>query len=260
MKRIGTLLAIIIVFTAGLWAQARPFNPDDIEVGIVERLDSLIPLELNFLNEKGENVSLSSLIDKPTVLSFVYYDCPGMCGPLLSGVSDVVSKLDMELGKDYQVITFSFDPKDTPEKGAAKKLNYVQSIDEKYWPYWHFLTADQETITKITAGAGWKYKPQGLDFAHPSAIMITSPEGKLTRYLYGIDYLPFDLKMALIEAQRGEAKPTINKVLEFCFAYDPQGRTYTLQITRIVGSFILIIALIIFGILMIKGRRKTEKS
>jgi len=260
MKNVRILVVLISILSWNIQAQVRPFNPDDIEVGIIEKLDSVIPLDLEFQNEKGETVVLKDLIDKPTILSFVYFDCPGQCGPLLAGVSDAVSKLDMELGKDYQVITFSFDPLDTPEKGAKKKLNYVQQIEEKYRPYWTFLTADQETIHKITDGVGWKYKPQGLDFAHPSSIMITSPEGKLTRYLYGVDYLPFDLKMALIEAQRGESKPTINKVLEFCFAYDPQGRTYTLQITRIVGGFTIAIALILLVVLLIKGRRKTEKK
>ena len=260
MKNVGILIVLLALISGNIQAQARPFNPDDIEIGIVEKLDTVIPLELEFQNEKGETVVLKDMIDKPTILSFVYFDCPGTCGPLLAGVSEVISKLDMELGTDYQIITFSFNPLDTPEKAALKKLNYVQQIDEKYRQHWTFLTSDQATIHKITDGTGWKYKPQGLDFAHPSAIMITSPEGKLTRYLYGIDYLPFDLKMAIIEAQRGEAKPTINKVLEFCFAYDPQGRNYTLQVTRVVGSLTIIIALILLVVLLLKGRRKTEKK
>lgn len=260
MKPIYLLLTLIIMGLNPIRAQVKPFDPKDVEVGIVEHLDSLLPMDLQFKLEDGQIKSLSDLITKPTVLSFVYFDCPGMCGPLLAGISEAVYKLDMEPGKDYNILTFSFDPKDTPEKAGLKKANFVQQIDSIYWPYWNFLTSDQETISKITAAAGWKYKPQGLDFAHPSAIMVVSPEGKLTRYLYGVSFLPFDLKMALIEAQKGISRPTINKILEFCFAYDPQGRTYTLQITRIVGSLTLFIAILIFVILLLKGRRKTVKK
>lgn len=259
MKKSSILIHLFLLAALTLAAQVRPFNPDNIEVGIVEKLDSILPMQLTFQNENGETVMLKDLIDKPTILSFVYYDCPGACGPLLAGVAEVISKLDMEMGTDYRVLTFSFDPKDHPEKGLKKKANYVQQIDQAYWPHWTWLTSDQETIHQITDAVGWRYKPQGLDFAHPSAIIIVSPAGKITRYLYGLNYLPFDLKMALIEAQKGESRPTINKVLEFCFSYDPQGRTYTLQITRIAGSFIILVAVMIFVVLLIKGRRKKEK-
>jgi len=243
------------VFTG--FSQQKPFTGVEVEIGIVEKLDSLIPMELTFLDETDRLLSLAERIDKPTILSFVYFDCPGMCGPLLAGVAEVVSQLDMELGKDYDVLTFSFDAKDTPVKARSEKANFVQQLDEEVWPHWNFLTSTQETIYQITESVGWRYKPQGVDFAHPSAIMVVSPEGKITRYLYGVNFLPFDLKMAIIEAQEGIARPTINKILEYCFTYDPQGRTYTLQITRIVGSFIVAIALLIFIYLLIKGRRKT---
>ncbi len=258
--RIQLICLLFMLLGGSLLAQVKPFNTDNIEVGIIEKLDALIPLDLVFQTENGESKSLAELIDKPTILSFVYFDCPGACGPLLAGIAEVAGKLDMEMGKDYQILTISFDPKDSPIKAVAEKANFVQQIEEKYWPYWNFLTSDQETIHNITEGVGWRYKPQGLDFAHPSAIMIVSPEGKLTRYLYGVSFLPFDLKMALIEAQKGISQPTINKILEYCFAYDPQGRTYSLQITRIVGSLIIFIAVLIFGILLIRGRRKTVKK
>ncbi|MBT3243172.1 MAG: SCO family protein [Bacteroidetes bacterium] len=251
---------IISLVSCQVPAQVKPFNEENIEIGIVEKLESTIPMDLEFMLEDGSRVSLNEHIDKPTILSFVYFDCPGMCGPLLAGVADVITKLDMNLGEDYDVITFSFDPKDSPDKARAEKANFVQQIDPKYWPHWNFLTSSQETINKITNAVGWRYKAQGLDFAHPSAIMIISPEGKITRYLYGVSYLPFDVKMALIEAQKGIAQPTINKILEYCFAYDPQGRGYTLQITRIVGFFTIIIALAIFVYLIVKGRRKTENK
>ena len=226
------------------------------EIGIVERLGDTIPMDLWFINEQNDTVTLAQLINKPTLLCFVYFDCPNLCSPLLDGVSDVISKMDMELGVDFQAITISFNTSDTPEKAREKKLNFINRISKEHQKDWIYLTGTQENISKITDAIGYKYKPQGLDFAHPSAIFVLSPAGKITRYLYGLTYLPFDVKMAIIESQKGIARPTINRVLELCFAYNPGSKTYTLQVTRVMGFLILFIALIILGVLLIKGRRK----
>ena len=131
-----------------------------------------------------------------------------------------------------------------------------RKISKENQKYWIYLTGEQENINAITDAAGFKYKAQGLDFAHASAIMVLSPEGKITRYLYGLSFLPFDVKMAIIEAQKGLARPTINKVLEYCFAYNPGSKTYTIQITRIIGTITILIALIVFVTLLLKRRKK----
>ena len=253
------LVIILLIVSGAVTAQSQLIRVDEkkVEVGIVERLDKIIPPGLEFQNEADQTVSLGELIDKPTILSFVYLDCPGMCPPLMAGISDLIDKLDMKLGDEYQVLTISFEPKDHPAKAVEKKLNYVQEIPEANRKHWMFLTGTQENISAVTDSAGFKFKPQGVDFAHPSAIIILSPQGKITRYLYGVNFLPFDVKMALIEAQKGLSRPTINKILDICFAYDPAGRTYTLQITRIVGGFLLFIAITVLIILIIKGRRKS---
>lgn len=258
MKKVFIL---IITLLAGYpILNAQEINEDLIEVGIVEHLGDTIPLDLTFLNEESDTVTLDELIDKPTILSFVYFDCPGLCSPLLEGVSEAVEKVDMDLGDEYEVITISFNISDTPEKAKEKKVNFVQQISQENRNSWHYLTGSQEHIDIITKAVGFKYKPQGLDFAHPSAIIILSPQGKITRYLYGITFLPFDVKMALIEAQKGISRPTVNKVLEYCFSYDPEGQGYTLQVTRITGTIILFFALIFFATLLIRKRRKTVKS
>lgn len=231
-----------------------------IEIGIVEHLDETIPLDLTFYTTENDTVTLRELVDKPTVFSFVYFDCPGLCSPLMSGISDVVGKMDMEIGEEYQVITISFNTKDTPEKAKIKKENFVQTISNGREDAWMYLTGEQENITAITEAIGFKYKPQGLDFAHPSAIILVSPKGKITRYLYGLTYLPFDLKMAVIESQQGLSRPTINKVLEYCFAYNPSSQTYVLNITQIVGTIILFLIVIGLSVLLILGRRKTVKN
>jgi len=228
----------------------------NIEIGIVEKLGDTIPMNLKFVNEASDTITLGSLIDKPTILFFVYFDCPNLCSPLMDGVADVVSKVDMQLGKEYQVITISFNTKDTPEKAIEKKKNFVQKINKENQKYWIYLTGDQDNINAITEAVGYKYKAQGLDFAHASCIIALSPQGKITRYLYGLNFLPFDVKMALVEAQKGIARPTINRLLEYCFAYNPASKSYTIQITRIIGIITIFIVAIVFGILLFRKRKK----
>jgi len=251
---------LLIALTSGILSSQDLVKSDlikpEVEIGIIEKLGDTIPMNLWFLNEASDTVTLGKLINKPTILFFVYFDCPNLCSPLMDGVADVISKLDLVLGKDYQIITISFNTKDTPEKAVEKKKNFVQKISKENQKYWIYLTGIQKNIDLITEAVGYKYKAQGLDFAHASAIMVLSPSGKITRYLYGLTFLPFDLKMAIIEAQKGLARPTINKVLEYCFAYNPGSKTYTIQITRIIGSLTLLIALIVFVTLMLKRRMK----
>jgi protein SCO1/2 len=258
MRKIFTVLLFLSTF--GLLSAQEIVKADlikpEVEIGIVERLGDTIPMNLWFLNETSDTVTLGQLINKPTILFFVYFDCPNLCSPLMDGVAEVVSKLDLVLGKDYQIITISFNTKDTPEKAREKKVNFVQKISKDNQKYWIYLTGIQKNIDQITEAIGFRYKAQGLDFAHASAIMVLSPSGKITRYLYGLTFLPFDVKMAIVEAQKGLARPTINKVLEYCFAYNPGSKTYTIQITRIIGSITLLIAAIVFITLLLKRRKK----
>jgi protein SCO1 len=254
------LIALFPVFLAGQGLVKESNLTKEVDIGIIERLGDTIPLDLTFNNENNESVTLRQLINKPTIMCFVYFDCPNLCSPLMSGVAEVVSKLDLELGHDYQVITISFNTSDTPEKAREKKQNFVTKISKEHQKDWTYLTGTQENITAITNAVGYKYKPQGLDFAHPSAIVIVSPAGKITRYLYGLTYLPFDVKMAIIEAQKGIARPSINKVMEFCFGYNPASKTYTLQVTRIFGVLILLIAIIVLAVLFLKGRKKSKNQ
>jgi len=246
------ILTILLSFRIGIAQNTGS------EVGVDEHLGTPIPLELTFQNEKNEKVSLKQIINKPTVLTFVYFDCPGLCSPLLDGVSDVIEKTDMELGKDYQVLTISFNFNDTPERAALKKKNFLRTRSKSHAKDWIYLTGDSLSIYTICNAAGFKFKKVGLDYIHPAVITILSPEGKITRYLYGTHFLPFDLKMAIIEAQKGLERPTINRVLEFCFNFDPQGKKYVLDITRIIGIIILFFATVLLIILLFKSRNKSK--
>jgi protein SCO1 len=255
------IILFILIMASAINLRAQQIVKSDlikpeIEIGIVERLGDTIPMNLWFFNENSDTVTLGQLINKPTIMCFVYFDCPNLCSPLMDGVADMVSKLDLKLGTDYQIITISFNTKDTPEKAREKKVNFVQKISKENQKDWIYLTGVQENITAITEAIGYRYKAQGLDFAHASAIFILSPQGKITRYLYGLTYLPFDVKMAIIEAQKGIARPTINRILEYCFAYNPASKTYTIQITRIIGTMTLLIAVIFFVMLLLRKRKK----
>lgn len=258
MKHLIALLILIgtLPLLSGQELKTAGYQQKEVEIGVVEHLGDTIPLDLWFYNENSEQVTLRQLIDKPTIMSFVYFDCPNLCSPLMDGIADVVSKMDMGLGTDYQVITISFNTSDTPEKAKEKKVNFVQRISKEHQKDWIYLTGIQENISAITTAAGYKYQPQGLDFAHPSVIMVVSPAGKITRYLYGLTYLPFDVKMAIVEAQKGIARPTSNRILEYCFAYNPASKTYTLQVTRIVGVITIFFLIVIMIILLVRRRKK----
>lgn len=257
MKRtllISLIMAILAILAHNQALSQKPVS--NSEVGIEEKLGDTIPMDLTFYNTANEEVMLKDIIDKPTVLSFVYFDCPGLCSPLMEGLSRVIEKTNLKLGQEYEVITISFNTKDTPEKAMQKKKNFVQQIGEDSRDSWVYLTGKQENIDKITDAAGFQYKRTGFDFAHPSAIIVLTPNGKISRYLYGVDYLPFNFQMAIGEAAKGNTTPTRNKVLQYCFSYDQQSQTYTLQITRIVGAITLVIAAIVLTILLVKGRRR----
>ena len=230
------------------------------QIGVDEKLSDTIPFNIKFINENDDTITLGTLIDKPTVFSFVYFDCPGLCSPLQKGISELVDNSDLELGKDYQIITISFNYKDNPEKAKQKKKNFAINISKEKSKYWYYLTGDSTSISDILTATGYKIKVTGLDFAHPSAIIIVSPKGKITRYLYGLTFLPFDFKMAVIESQQGLARPSISRVLEFCFAYDPEGKKYTLEVTKISATIIIFFALVLFIFLIISSRRRRKNK
>lgn len=255
MKR-KLIFTIIVVFQMILGANAQ--IDQSPEVGIIEHLGNTIPLDLKFVNDKLDTVTLRQIINKPTILSFVYFDCPGLCSPLLEGVGDVIQKTDLQLGKDYQVITISFNYRDTPQKAIEKKKRFVDRYSKDKADGWIFLTTDSSTIYKITDATGFKTKAVGLDFVHPSAIIALSPQGMITRYLYGITFLPIDFKMAIVEANKEQPRPTIQKILMLCYSYDADNKRFALDVTKITGSLIIFFILVFIVVYLIKPRRKNQ--
>ena len=244
-------------------AQSPIANISNPEIDLGGKLDQFVPDSIMLTDEDNQKVDLKSLINKPTIVSFVYFRCPGICSPLMDGMAAAMDNCDMQIGKDYQAFTISFDPSETMDLGVKKKSNYIHEMkNPNAKEGWRFFTGDSANIARATAAFGFKYKKTGNDYIHAAGIMVVSPKGKITRYLYGTTFLPFELKMAMVEAGRGQSGPAINKVLLFCYAYDPQGQTYALNVTRVSGIMILFIALFIFAYLGLKPllRKKVQKT
>lgn len=236
-------------------------NKDDVEIGVVEHLDDFLPDNISLINENGQQVWLADVIDKPTIINFVYYRCPGICSPLMEAVAGVMDKSDMVPGVDYQVLTISFDPSETYDLGVRKKANYLNLMSNKVEDAkngWLFFTSDSASIVKVTNATGFKYKRTGNDFLHAASLTVVSKEGKITRYLNGMYFLPFEWKMAIVEASKGQSGPTLNKVLRFCYTYDPVGQTYVMNITKVSGILILFFAALFLMILIFKPKRKVN--
>jgi protein SCO1/2 len=231
------------------------------EVGIDEQLGHYIPLDISFTNEKNEKVKLSELIRRPTIIALVYYHCPGICSPLLEGVADVVDHLDMEPLKDFGVLSISFDDREGPASATRWKKEHLLSMKRKLPEgTWTFLTGDSISIHKLTDAVGFYFKRDtDSSFLHYGSLIIVNDKGMISRYIFGTQFLPFDVKMALIEAQRGESRPTINKILAFCYSYDRIGNKYTLNFTKVAGSIVTLFGIVFFLVLILKGRKKSKE-
>jgi protein SCO1/2 len=253
------LIFLSLFFDARSQSNVVDDQTKDPEIGIIEHLDEFLPDDVYLIGEDNQKVVLTDLIDKPTVLNLVYYRCPGICSPLMEGLADVMNKSDLKPGKDYQVLTISFDPTETIDLAVRKKTNYLNLTDKKdeIAKGWKFFISDSASIAKVTSAVGFKYKRTGNDFLHAASVMLISPDGKITRYLNGVYFLPFEFKMAVIEAGKGTSGPTINKILQYCYSYDPKGQTYVLNVTKLAGTMILFFAVSLFLFLIIKRRRKT---
>lgn len=229
------------------------------QLGVYEKLDSFLPDSLIFVDDNFNKIDLKKAINKPTVLAMVYYECPGICTPLLNGLAEVISRSELELGKDYQVFTVSFNHLENSVLASKKKKTYLKLADKENYPEgWQFFTGDSLMVAKLIQSIGYYVKQEGKDFVHPATLVVLGKDGKITRYLHGTDFLPFDLKMAVVEAGAGRSGPTINKVLEFCFSYDAEGKKYVFNTTKISGSIIILMALTLFISLLVSGRRKKK--
>ncbi|PKP30640.1 MAG: SCO family protein [Bacteroidetes bacterium HGW-Bacteroidetes-16] len=254
----GTARAITVVIIS-LIATIGPIHAQE-ELGVYEHLDDTISDDLIFTDELFNQVNLKDAINKPTIISLVYYECPGICSPLLNGLAEALEKTDITMGKDYQVFTISFNQVEKPPLALKKKKTYAKLVTHGDTENgWHFFTGDSANIYRLLNEVGFKVKKEGTQFIHPGTLIVLSPKGKITRYLYGSAYfLPFDIKMAVAEAAQGRSGPTITKMLNYCFSYDPAGKKYVFNVTKISGILILLIALIFLASLSLKSRKSKK--
>jgi protein SCO1/2 len=232
------------------------------EVRVEQKLDQQLPLDLMFRDENGRDVKLGQYFgQKPVVLAFVYYDCPMLCTQVLNGMVTSFRVLPFQMSKDFDVVTISFDPRETPALAQSKKKVYVDYLPEKMRDNaangWHFLTGDQENIAKITEAAGFHYRwdEKTQQFAHASAILVATPQGKLSRYFYGVAYSARDLRLGLIESSENRIGSPADQLLLYCYHYDPATGKYGAQIMRVMRIAGVITLLgIIAMVLLLKGR------
>lgn len=230
-------LAAVVAGMAGP-AAAQKLSPlSDVikQVGIEQRLGEQIPLDLEFVDEHGKTVRLGDYFgQKPVVLTLVYYRCPMLCNQVLNGFLKTSAALPQAIGRDYEVVTVSFDDRETPALAAEKKSSYLKKYRRLGAEEgWHFLTGSKASSERLAEAVGFRYyyDPRTDQFAHASGIMVLTPEGRLSRYFYGIEYPPRDLRLGLVESAAGKIGSLADKILLLCYAYDPMTGKYGLMIS-----------------------------
>jgi len=218
-------------------------------VGIDQKLDALIPLDLTFKDEAGRDVPLQTFFQskKPVILAPVYYRCPMLCTQILNGLESSLKAVSLNPGQDFEIVAVSFDPKDTPELAASKKQMYLRRFGRANSANgWHFLTGTEANTRALMDALGYHYKydPHTDQFAHASGVMIATPEGRLSRYFYGVEYAPRDIRLGLVEASRNQIGNPVDQILLFCYHYDPATGKYgaiAMNMVRFAGAaFVLI--------------------
>jgi protein SCO1/2 len=223
----------------GIMAPPTNVRPPGLKnVGIEQRLNEQLPLNLAFRDETGKNVQLGDYFGKkPVVLSLVYYRCPMLCSEVLSGLEGSLRALKFDAGSEFNVLTVSFDPKDTPETATEKKAEMLKRYRRAgASDGWHFLTGSQESIDALTKAVGFQYEydPKTQQFAHTTAIMIITPEGKIAQYYFGVEFPPTDIRLGLIQASQNKIGSIADQVILYCYHYDPHAGKYSAIISHIL--------------------------
>lgn len=241
--------AIILIFcliNINAYSQSTLFN-QQMQIGFDEKQGQYVDLDVKLVNEAGDTVLLKDVIDKPAILNLVYFQCAGTCSPLMWGVSKFIDGVDLQLGKDYEVITVSFDPTESIKLGIDKKASYISTMKKKEDAQnWLFFVSDSINIAKLTRSVGFNYQKVNDQFVHPTGLIALAADGKIVRYLRGIDFLPFDIKITMVEAAKGKIGPSINRLLAVCYGFDSKGNQFVFNVTRVSAIVISFIILIIF--------------
>lgn len=265
-RSILTFLTVFSLFDSS-HAQLNQNKPAILdEIGVDEKLGDAIPLDLHFINSEGDSVRIGDLIEKgkPVLLNPLYYECPILCGLVLDAVFEIVDELAWTPGTDYTIISFSIDPKEKTDLAAETKEQYLSDLNRSgAEDGWHFLTGSEESIKQLTeaVGFGYKYDHDTEQYVHQASIMLLSPEGVVVRYLYGTQFSEFNLRNALYEAAEGTIGSAVDKVILYCFTYDPASKSYVpvaINIMKIGGLATVIILGIFLGVFWKRERNSSQ--
>jgi protein SCO1 len=252
----------ICLISVNSYSQTSLFN-QQMQVGFDEKQGQYADLSVKLVNEAGDTVLLKDVINKPTILNLVYFQCAGTCSPLMWGISKFIDGVDLKLGKDYEVVTISFDPTERIKLGINKKASYLSTMKKKEEAKnWLFFVSDSVDIAKLTKSVGFNYQKVNDQFVHPTGLIALAADGKIIRYLRGIEFLPFDIKITMVEAAKGKIGPSINRLLAVCYGYDSKGNQFVFNVTRvsaIVISFIVVLIFLILVLSRIKLKPKQNK-
>jgi len=267
---IALLVILLLVSTVSAQGLTAGSTPSALaRIGIEQKLDSQLPLDLEFRDESGKTVKLGQYFgEKPVVLSLVYYECPMLCTLVLNGMVRTFRTLEFEAGKEYDVVTVSIDPKETPELAKAKKQQYLESYGRAGAASgWHFLTGSENSIQQLADSVGFRYTydEKTGEFGHASAIMVATPGGRLAKYFYGVEYPPRDLRLGLVEASADKIGSPVDQILLYCLHYDPMTGKYGVvikNVLRLTGFATVALLGTFIGVMLFKERlrRRSEQA
>lgn len=251
-------LLFLCLISIKSFSQTSLFD-QQMKVGFDEKQGQYADLDVKLVNEAGDTVRLGDVLKKPTYLNLVYYRCPGTCSPLMWGIAKFIDGVDLKPGIDYDIFTISFDYTEGIDLGKKKKANYISSMEKKDAAQaWQFFVADSADIARLTQSVGFNYKYVNNEFVHPTGLIALAADGKITRYLRGIDFLPFEIKITMVEAANGKIGPSINRLLSICYSYDKQGNQFVFNVTRVAGIIIIFIGIVIFLYLVLSEKLKRK--
>lgn len=285
-RTLGVLLMVVCMFVSAIAQKSEHYNsplyspryydpsvgvsnglPDALQrVGIDQKLGEQLPLDTEFKDESGKEIALGDVFKsgRPVVLALVYYECPMLCNQVLNGLSGSMKGISLDPGKDYDVLAISFDARENDKDGLAanKKASYVERFDRKGTEGgWHFLTGKQDSIDAVTKAVGFKYEwdEKSKQFAHASAVMVITPDGKISHYFYGIDYAPKDLKLGLVEAADKKIGSVADQLLLYCYHYDPATGKYGFQVLSAmrIGGILTLLGMGAMGFVFWRRNKKT---
>jgi len=240
VRKAAYLLFYALVLAGNVWSQDNTY-------GILQKTGQVLPEDVILTNENSELVRFGDLIDRPTLLSFVYYECPGLCSPVMNGIAEIIRKSDLRLGRDYQVITISVDYRESASLARSKKASYIKTLQNTgAQQYWQFYVADSTAIKTLTDAAGWEFKRTGNDFVHSAATILVTPHRMISQYFYGTFILPMHFHLAVNDARAELADASRMKDQKYCYNFEkPVNETYS-TIVHSAGIGVLVLAAFLF--------------